>query len=120
MIDPCMDTIAMTGKSKGKFHDVEVLGKTVVTGNRKAALLSALYHGIAYNDHNNAACFNPRHAIHCVQGKQTIDVVICFQCENVDTYVNGQLASHDAIISKDSKGIFNQVLKEAGIPFSMP
>lgn len=118
MTDPCL----VTGKSKGRFLGIDILGRMVITGSRKAALLSALYHGIAYNDHNSAACFNPRHAIHCVQGKQTVDVVICFQCEIVRIYVNGRRDDlhGDTTISREPQGMFNQTLSEAGLPLAKP
>ena len=99
------------------FRGIAVLGKTSIDDPKKRAeLMSALYGGIDENDDRIAECFNPRHGIHIVQGEQITDYVICFECLQVEIY-KGDKRSRE-LTTESTRGVFNQYLKEAGLPLA--
>ena len=63
------------------FHGYRVLGSAVLSRNRdRHKLVDLLWKGIAADDGQRAACFNPRHGIRAVKGQKWADWVICFEC----------------------------------------
>src|SRR5262245_30134991 len=71
----------------GGFHGWKVLGKTLVKDkDARKTLLSALEKGVKENRGVVADCFIPRHGIRVVHNKKTYDLVICFQCYQVQEY----------------------------------
>ena len=70
------------------FHHFDILGHTEITDrSEQRALLRALAGGVREKkDHIVAMCFNPRHALHIEQSGRSIDLVICFECLQVQAY----------------------------------
>lgn len=69
------------------FRGVPVLGQTSIEDPKKRAeLMTALHAGIDASDGLSADCDMPRHGIRVVEGEQTIDYVICFECSLVRIY----------------------------------
>ena len=104
-------------KSNDGFRGYEPLGKVQIPpGTDRTNLVTALCDGIA-NGSAVARCFNPRHGIRVVQGSNTIDLVICFECKQIYAYsnkgTNQMLATTD-----EPTAVFNQTLQKAGIPIS--
>jgi hypothetical protein len=68
------------------FHGYRILGRAPITdpGERRR-LIEALYDGLA-RPAPFAACFNPRHGIRAVAGADTIDLVVCFECDTVQIH----------------------------------
>jgi hypothetical protein len=97
------------------FHDYEVLGKTEVkAAEDRKKVLDALKQGAEDNGGTAAGCFIPRHGIRVASGKDTIDLVICFQCLSVSVYVNDKSAK-GFLTTGDPQPAFDAVLKAAGV-----
>lgn len=112
-----VSTIATeTRKSvKEKFHNYDVLGKTRITNPAiKAKLVEALESGIDEGGSAGMMCFDPRHGIRAVRGDQTVDLVICFECQKISVYTNR--SSGTAYTSSSPRKDFNDVLVDAKIP----
>ena len=110
-----LDPDRMNRPTDGGFHGWKVLGKTEVKDKAtRQKLIAALLRGIAENDGTVAGCFNPRHGIRAVKGDQTADLVICFQCYSLGTYLGKQEGG--ALTTASPQPVFNKVLKDANVP----
>lgn len=96
------------------FHGYPVLGQVQVTDpSQKQELLRALEDGIARSSHSIPACFSPRHGIHAVAGNNSVDLVICFHCQQFEIYWGkGDKLSG---VSNAPQAAFDHVLSDAGI-----
>jgi hypothetical protein len=105
---------------KDGFHGWRVLGKTTVKepAERKR-LADALRLGAEDNYGVAAACFIPRHGIRLKGDDKTVDLVICFQCLQVEVYVDGK-REKGFLTSGDPQPTFDAVLKAAGIQLAKP
>ncbi len=98
-----------------KFYGWAVLGKVDVTepGDRES-VLKAIEKGIEDGD-VMAKCFWPRHAVRLTRGGKTTDYVICFECRQLDKYVNNEHQSNVAT-SRSPAEALNEHLQRAGVP----
>src|SRR5262249_6529154 len=78
---------------KRDFHGYPVLGKTTLKKEDRQKVLNALKKGIADSDGRVATCFNPRHGIRASHGGKTVELLICFECLQVDVYAGGKPTS---------------------------
>jgi len=96
------------------FHGYAVLGSTKLTKQDRPTLLAALKRGSAENNGTVAGCFLPRHGIRIQSGKQTVELVICFQCLSVQAYLDGQPTSGFPVTNSPVTA-FNKVLTAAKV-----
>jgi hypothetical protein len=107
------------GKPKRSFHGWKVLGGTLVVDREKQnVLLSAVDRGIAESDGSVAVCFEPRHGITVTSGSTVVDLVICFECLQVEAFVNGK-AVEGAPTTSMPQPILDKLLEEAGVPLGL-
>ena len=106
------------GKASGtdeNFHDWKVLGKVAIKeAAARKKLVDALRLGAEDNAGIVAACFIPRHGLRLKSGKETVDLVICFQCLSIQVYINGNMAK-GFLTSGDPQSEFDAALTAAGI-----
>ena len=116
-----------TGNHQGKdaFHGYRVLGKTTVSAKTKMALISTLYTALAAEDASAASCFWPRHGIRAVHNGKTVDLVICFACQQLVVIPPGKnrktvewpgLGHPIPTVSNSAEPMFDNVLKKAKVP----
>jgi hypothetical protein len=105
-------------KDGGGFHGWKVLGKTEVKGeSARKELLGALRRSADENELGPAACFNPRHGLRLTAGGNTVDLVICFECLQVEVYDGADKAKR-FLITAGPQPAFDRVLKGAGVPLA--
>ncbi|WP_425615661.1 hypothetical protein NA78x_005591 [Anatilimnocola sp. NA78] len=97
-----------------RFHDYVVLGSTKLTKQDRQTLLAALQKSSAENNGTVAGCFLPRHGIRIQAGKQTVELVICFQCMSVQAYIDGKPTSGFPV-TNSPLAVFNKVLTAAKV-----
>jgi hypothetical protein len=110
------DPLAREAKTKTKesFHKYPVLGQTEIKdAKRKGELLSALYGAVYEYQGRLYACFVPRHGIIAVAGTNRVELIICFECQRVEEFVNSNESS--CLIRDSPREIFNRTLTEAGV-----
>jgi hypothetical protein len=114
-----LDPTPLTDKQRGRlrtklFHGYRVLGTMrVQKGTQRDRLLQALRHSIADSRGTYVYCFDPRHAIRASTGTQTVDLVICFECERIEMYSpDKSLVGTDAT----AQPALDVALKRAGVP----
>jgi hypothetical protein len=104
-------------RTKESFHNRAVLGQTEIRdGKRKSELLSALYGGVYEYRGRLYGCFAPRHGIIAVAGTNHVELVICFECQSIQEFVNSNESR--CLISDSPRELFNRTLTEAGVPLA--
>ncbi len=100
------------------FHGWKILGTTPIKDSgTRAKLVSALKAGVADYDGGVAACFIPRHGIRVAHDGKTHEFVICFQCAQVQWYIDGQRV-RGFPISGSPQLVFDEILEDANIPLA--
>lgn len=95
-----------------------VLGRLDVTdsgtrGELVAALKQSLAEGVGA-----AMCFRPRHVIRASKGQETAELVFCFECCQVEVYLDGSRRK-DLICNHVQRDVFNRTLRSAGVPVAL-
>ena len=71
--------------------------------------------GARENNNAVALCFNPRHGIRVRQGDSVLDLVICFECLQVEVFEGEQRAA--SFLTSDSpQSVFDEVLRLSAKP----
>jgi len=98
-----------------KFQGWEVLGRTPLKGaTDRDPILNALAKGLAETDGGMAACFNPRHGIRAVRNGVATDLVICFECWQIQVIAGG--GRSETLSVRDSpEAQFDALLTSRGI-----
>ena len=105
------------------FHGHMIFGQTVISdAAAKAALLASFYDGLVIPPDPRGlkqigiGCFNPRHGLRATMKGKTVDLLICFGCMQVETYINNHRLARHAHINAAPSEKFNEVLTAAGVP----
>jgi hypothetical protein len=118
--EPRTDKDGKPAAVKDGFHGWKVLGKTEVKGAaERKRLADALRLGAEDNFGMAAACFIPRHGIRLTGDGKTVDLVICFQCLQVEVFVNGD-SKKGFLTTDEPQKAFDAVLKAAGVKLPKP
>ncbi len=123
-LDPTPD---FERKSKNTFRKHPILGQTEIkAASERANLIAALNEGISARGVTSSNgvvfaqaplpdCFNPRHGIRGEKNGETVEFLICFECEQIK--INSSNGTDWFFqTSKKPAAIFNRVLKKAGVP----
>jgi hypothetical protein len=90
-----------------KFYNYPVLGKLSIDDAE----------GVANSNwFEFVHCFWPRHGIRMISQGETIDLVICFECNRLELY-SGAIETHEPI-SDSPIPLLNRHLQGAGIPIA--
>lgn len=72
------------------FHGYPVLGRAELTELRdRDAVLFMIEGGIEDSDGRVADCFKPRHGLSITKNGVTTDLVICFECHQIEVFEDG-------------------------------
>jgi len=96
----------------------KVLGRTTIEDpDARRRLIAALERGAAENDDGPADCFWPRHAFSTTHDGHRYDILVCFECLQVEVYRERKKQNAYSFLTSESpQPIFDQVLKDAGVP----
>jgi hypothetical protein len=84
--------------AKRAFHGYAILVEgQAETAERRKEVASFLGKTLHWNEFRKALCFNPRHGLRAVSGKQTLDFLICFECYRVQVFEGDKLRSSFAL-----------------------
>jgi hypothetical protein len=99
------------------FHGWTVLGRTTIQdATQRKAVVGALDRGVAEGAFA-ARCFDPRHGVRAMRGKTVVELVICFECRQIEAFVDGKEAG-SALTSPSPKAPLDRALREAKIPLA--
>jgi hypothetical protein len=103
-------------KPKAGFHGWKVLGQTTVKKDEtRKELLEALIKGVAENQKGPAKCFQPRLGIRAKHESKQVDLVICFECLQIELYADDKPVEKPVYVSRSPEPAFDKVLKDAGV-----
>ena len=105
-------------KPKDDFRGWRVLGKTTVKdADTRKAMVAAFLKGVEDNKGIAANCFNPRHGIRATHDGKSVDLVICFECMQVQGYLDkSEKSDVHFLVTKTPQDAFDKVLKAAKVP----
>lgn len=101
------------------MYKYPVLGSVEVTDpGRRREVMAAVRQGLRQNT-PQAKCFWPRHIVRVRKGGDETDVVICFQCSNVEAH----RAGNDTVLWRGTTGdgarpLLNEISAAAGVPIT--
>jgi hypothetical protein len=114
-VDPAFEYFTVKG-----IQDTNILGQIKIpAGPQRSGLIKALADGIAEFEAENmmmADCFQPHHVIRARKGGVTMDFVICFECRQIQAFSSKSTNYWVFPVSGSPIIIFNQTLRQAGIP----
>ena len=115
-LDPSVEKEKDDAKS---FHGWKVLGATTVIDMKKiktkTQVLNAIFKGVKDSNGEIAKCFIPRHGIAAVVDKESIELVVCFQCLRIEAYVDGKPATKTIATTANAGPVLNRILLEAKV-----
>jgi hypothetical protein len=117
-LEPEPDAKAAKDPKATYFHGWLVLGKTVLKDARtRKPVLDALDESVGWGA--MAKCFEPRHGIRASHGGKTVDLVICFACQQVYVYFDPRKEEHATLrIRKGTQPVLDTILEGAGVPLA--
>src|SRR5262249_15617824 len=84
--------------AKRAFHGYAMLAEgQAETAEHRKEIASFLGKTLHWNEFRKAACFNPRHGVRVVSGRQAVDFLLCFECYRVDVFDGEKLRSSFAL-----------------------
>jgi hypothetical protein len=92
------------------FHGHTVLGRATVTDAAlRTRIVRTIERGAGHG--TRSKCFNPRHGVHTMHGSKMVDLMICYECGEIDVYdgTESQLSTSD--VGAEVETLF----KEAGV-----
>jgi hypothetical protein len=107
-------------KSTNTFQNHVILGQIkIVKMTTRITLITALNDGISAENENVPPgvgvllpdCFNPRHGIRVKNGDETVELLICFECAQIQVH-SSKGKSWFFMTTKKPAAIFNFVLKK--------
>jgi serine beta-lactamase-like protein LACTB len=106
------------GAASDAFHGTTVLGRVDVTNPAdRARLIESLHDSIEGWNGAAARCiFNPRHALVATAGDRTAEILICFECGDVETHCGDERRFLHLV--PDTGAPFDDVLRAAGVPLA--
>lgn len=105
------------------YKGAAVLGYAEITDRAEQRTLITALASSARDAKGGALCHNPRHGLYVETGTSTIDLSICFECQNVYPFdphdKTGPFADVGSFdITRAPESAFNATLKRHGIPIS--
>jgi hypothetical protein len=100
-------------KPKDSFQGYEVRGRKLLKDKQdRQKLVEAFEKGAKDNKGVSDRCFNPRHGLRVTHNKKTVEFLICFECLQVQVYVDGKRKeADDFLVTKSPQRTFDQFLK---------
>ncbi len=97
------------------FYDNYILGQTQISGSTKSDAIHTLYQGLVKGA-VPMMCFEPRLGMRAVKNGRTLDMVICFECQQMVLRMNGKQAG-GGLISSRYKPYFDKLFDAAKVPY---
>jgi len=100
-----------------RFHEWMVLGSTTVNGRDAVARLVGRVEGAVTEATvlDEALCFRPRHGLRARAKDTVVELVICYECRQLNVYVDGRFRKHCPTKPAPAEAL-DAVLTQAKVP----
>jgi hypothetical protein len=99
------------------FQEYLILGKSKIEDARERdELVESLRKGLTEFDGSFAICFRPRHGLRIRKGAEAVEVVICFECQQVVSPSDNESNPIIVPITRSAEKVFDSALRKAGLP----
>jgi hypothetical protein len=102
--------------SVGRLDGFEILGWASLDRDQAKHAAGIFAKAVADWDGLNADCFDPRHALHIVDQGRAYDFLLCYACEQLVIYRDGQEVAQ--VGASGSPTALNNLLRELHLPVS--
>lgn len=100
-------------KTQPNFHGYPIIGQTPVRATPfRQDLLAAIRAGLGKK--SEAGCFEPKYGIRVVRNKKAVDLLISFNCEQME--VDDDRGVHRISIDASAQSVFNHIMAELDVP----
>ncbi len=101
------------------FHGHHVLGRVNMSPEQAKTAIAALNAAVSMGDATimSMCGINPRHAMAFKVGSDAYDILICYECSQLQVYKNDQFLPFQGMIG-GTPVAFNGLLKSAGVPLA--
>jgi len=101
------------------FHGHHQLGHVDLTQEKAKQAIAALNDAISTGTANmeSLCLINPRHALRVISGRDTYDILICYECGQLELFKNNQRLPFSGTIGR-SPGALNGLLQGSHIPLA--
>ncbi len=100
----------------GRLDGFEILGWASLDRDEAKHAAAIFEKAVADWDGLNADCFDPRHALHIVDHGRAYDFLLCYACEQLVVYRDGQEVAQ--VGASGSPTAMNDLLRELDLPVS--
>jgi hypothetical protein len=116
-----LDPTVKARKDGKAYYDWHILGSTHLrVEDQKKGIVSGITGAVTESTYGDmGVCFRPRHGIRAVKGKDTADLLVCFECWRIEIYHNNKLISTEAI-KREPSTLLNDILMKAKVPLAPP
>lgn len=81
-VEPPSDAVS----SSQSFHGMKVVGRARVPSREAQARIVGIVDDGMRSGGTRSKCSNPRHGVHAVKSGHVVDLVICYECGEVDVH----------------------------------
>ena len=100
------------------FHGYRILGQVPVSAPAdQKRVAQAVQHAVLVA-FDSAACFNPRQGVRVSDGRDTYDLVICFECGEMEIFAGEERVGNTGM--GGSPDALNSILTAGGVPLADP
>jgi hypothetical protein len=115
-IDPSASRRGAPSQSP-RFHDWVVVASAAPSDtNSEATISRSLAAIVSSHDDGVAACFDPHHGLTLTNGKESVDVLLCFECSRYIVFTpDGTVVFAASFATRREKETWGQVFRTAGL-----
>jgi hypothetical protein len=106
------------GTGKNSLYGFRILGHVELNAARSSVAIQAFESAVANWNGVMAECFNARHAMRVEANHHTYDLLLCYECHQLEAYRDGRMVCE--IGATGSPKVLNGLLTSAGIPLAKP
>lgn len=107
-----------SGFLRPTFHGYRILGSARLTGKQQRIAIWEFESAVSNWNGITAECFNPRHGLRVISGGQAFDLVLCFECHQVEIFAHDKLTAE--LGATGTPEVLNAILKRTGVPLAPP
>ncbi len=112
-LDPYPTDTHQPKKPGSEFHGYRILGRSTLSSDERARLIQATRDALDSGNGQAALCFNPHHGLTISAQGDSVDLVICFECQQMKLTHGG--TEDTLLIGQEGEAEFDDALRRHGL-----